>query len=90
MQVMNEREERLSYGFNLTTAALALQQDHHINQSKEDRFLISGLKQAGPPAVGPAALKSAGRLIMASLLEVVFKNSEHPIIRDVLLLADLI
>jgi hypothetical protein len=67
----------------LTTAALALQQDHLINLSKEDRFVLSGLKQFGRPATGPIAQKTAGQLIMSSLLEAVFHGTDQPNIRDV-------
>ncbi len=63
---------------------MALQQDHLRNQSKEDRFLISGLKQTGRPAVGRAALKSAGLLIMSSVLGIVYQGSSHPIVREVI------
>ena len=68
----------------MSIAGLALQQDHLRNQSKEDRFLISGLKQTGRPAVGLAAQKSAGLLIMSSLLGIIYQGSSHPIVREVI------
>ncbi len=84
VQVLNERVEQAAFGYNLSIAALALQQDHLRNHNKEDRFLISGLKQAGRPAVGLAPQKSAGQLIMSSLLDIVFHGSSRPIIREVI------
>ncbi len=62
---------------------MALHQDHLINQSKEDNFLISGLNQVGQPAFGPPAQKAAGRAVMTSLLTTVFPGSDPPVIRDV-------
>ena len=85
--VLNERVDRASFGYNLSIAGLALQQDHIRNQSKEDRFLISGLKQSGRPAVGLAPQKSAGQLIMSSLLDIVFRGSSRPVIRDVIVVS---
>ena len=46
--------------------------------------MISGLKQTGRPAVGLAAQKSAGLLIMSSLLGIVYQGSSHPIVREVI------
>jgi hypothetical protein len=84
VQVLNERVEQAAFGYNLSIAALALQQDHLRNQNKEDRFLISGLKQSGRPAVGLAPQKYAGQLIMSSLLDIVFHGSSRPVIWDVI------
>ena len=70
--------DRISFGFSLTTASLALQQDHLSNQSNEDRFFITGLKLAGRPATSLAAQKIAGRQVMSSLLEAVFQTSDRP------------
>ncbi len=80
---MNEKVDRLSFGVSLSVATLALQQDHVINQGKEDRFLILGLKQSGRPAFGHVAQKAAGRMIMNSLLSIVFQGPDHPSIRDI-------
>lgn len=80
---MNEHVDRLSFGFSLTTASLALQQDHLVNQSHEDRFFITGLKQAGRPATSPAVQRTAGRQVMSSMLDVIFQNSDRPKILDV-------
>ena len=75
--------ERISFGFSLTTASLALHKDHLINQSKEDRFLITGLKLAGRPATTLAAQRASGRHVMSLLLEKVFQASERPKVVDV-------
>jgi hypothetical protein len=68
VKVVNEQVERISFGFSLTTASLALHQDHVINQSKEDQFLITGLKLAGRSANSLAAQRTAGRHVMSLLL----------------------
>ena len=83
VQILNERVERVSFGMNLTTAGLSLQQDHLANRAKVDRFLVSGLKQTGRPAVDVAAQKTAGHAIMTSLLEKKFPGSDCPCIRNV-------
>ena len=81
-RITNEHVERISFGFSLTTASLALHKDHLINQSKEDRFLITGLKLAGRPATTLAAQRSSGRHVMSLLLEKVFPASERPKVVD--------
>ncbi len=86
-QFLQERLERSNFGYNLSIAGLALQQDHLRNQSKEDRFLISGLKQTGRQAVGLAALKSAGLLIMSAMLGLVYQGASPPIIREVIVVS---
>jgi hypothetical protein len=83
LKIFGERVERIFLGLILTTTALALQRDHILNEEKEDRFLVSGLKQAERPAIGFAAQKSAGSLIMTTLLELVFPGANCPKIRDV-------
>ena len=55
------------------------------NQSKEDRFYITGLKLAGRPASSPPAQKIAGRQVMSALLEAIFPGSDRPKIIDVYL-----
>jgi hypothetical protein len=83
VRVVNEHVERISFGFSLTTASLALQQDHLANQSNEDRFFITGLKLTRRPATSLAAQRTAGRHVMSLLLEAVFQSSNHPKVHDV-------
>ena len=80
---MSERVDRLSYGYSLTTATLSLQLDHETNKTKEDRFQLTGLQQSGRAAVGIAAQRAAGRLILDSLLSMLFTTAERPVLKDV-------
>jgi hypothetical protein len=83
-QLLSERVERVSFGFGLTTASLALQQDYVINQSREDRFQISGFKPSGRNAMGIARSQiAAGRLPMESMLSKVFQVADLPTIHGV-------
>lgn len=77
--------DRNAYSLSLTAASLSIQQDHIINLSKEDRFLISGLRQNGRPVFVPAAQRSAGRVIMTTLLATVFTGMTPPKIEDVII-----
>jgi hypothetical protein len=80
-----ERVDRNAYSVSLTATALSLQQEHLINQNKEDRFLVLGLRQNGRPVFGPAAQRSAGRVIMTTLLATVFTGLTPPKIEEVVI-----
>jgi hypothetical protein len=47
IQVLSERVDRLAFNVGLTTVALALQQDYVLNQSRENKFQISGFRPSG-------------------------------------------
>ena len=81
--MLSERLARHSYGSGLTTATLSLQQDHETNRAREDQFLVTGLQQSGRAAVGVGPQRNAGRLILDSLLSMLFTVEERPVIKDV-------
>ncbi len=59
---------RLSYGANLATSILFVQQDAALNRQNEDRFELSGLAFAGRAPIGFAAQKAEGMRIMTDLI----------------------
>ena len=70
--------QRLSYGANLATSVLFVQQDAAINRQNEDRFILSGLAFAGRAPVGFSAQKAEGIRIMSDLIAGWYPVSSRP------------
>ena len=76
---------RHSYGSNLATATLFLQQDSAINRDNEDRFQVSGIPVIGryPPTV--PAQKAAGLAFLSDLLVSWYPVASRPRISGIYL-----
>ena len=83
VQVLNEVLERQNFGLCLSVAGMSVLQDQVANAAREDKFLVSGLKQSGQPAENLSAQRSAGHAVMTSLLAAVFPGNDCPSILEV-------
>jgi hypothetical protein len=70
--------QRLSYGANLATFVLFVQQDAALNCQNEDRFELSGLAVAGRAPLGFSAQKAEGMRIVSDLIAGWYPVSSRP------------
>jgi hypothetical protein len=76
---VSQNLQRHSYGSNLSTALLFVQQDTIINCKNEDRFQVFGPSIGGRIPVGIVAQKNAGKSIMTDLIASWYPANSRPV-----------